>query len=153
MRVFFHPYYNYTCLRNIMHYHYIRLVILEANVSSLEYLYLLDHPVERGLVGNFHEGHYPSIATRNPIRVTYCPARGYHSQPSKGRTNNPARVFSRSPSIDYHSGGGAAPNGELHYSRPIRGHSHQLKKGECMSPRDITQTPDNTLQTQYVSST
>ena len=86
-----------------------QLIILEANDSSLEYLYLLDHPVERGLVGNFHEGHSPSIATRNPIRVTHCPARGYHSQPSKGRTHNPARVFSRSASIDYHSGGAAAP--------------------------------------------
>ena len=125
--------------------YYNYLIILEANVSSLEYLYLLDHPVERGLFGNFHERHSPSIATRNPIRVTHCPAQGYHSQPSKGCTHNPARVFSRSPSIDYHSGGAAAPNGELHYSRPTRGHSHQLKKGECMSPRDIDAHVELTL--------
>ena len=105
------------------------LIILEANDSSLEYLYLLDHPVERGLVGNFHEGHSPSIATRNPIRVTHCPARGYHSQPSKGRTHNPARVFSRSASIDYHSGGAAAPQRGAGLLPPHSGSLSSTEKG------------------------
>ena len=91
-------------------------------------------------------GTLPKHCYTQPNKGNTLPRSGLPSQPSKGRTHNPARVFSRSASIDYHSGGAAAPQlRELDYSRPTRGHSHQLKKGECMSPRDIDAHVELTL--------